>query len=248
MAGVVTALDGELPTLVVDALRVMVGLSGAFILLGAATTSVSGCTRLAHSMASHGMIPRTFGRFERRSLVSSQAILVIAIAAIAVVVATGIYSDDARFLASVYSFGVLVAFTLAQLAVIRLRFTEPGLPRPFRAGPDIRLRGTPVPIAALIGVPLTLAAFGLSMATHPGARYAGPAWLAIGLVVFSLTRWWSDRSVLDDINPLDSLPVGAGFRRILVPMKIGAIGEEMVATAISMGSRPTILAGFAQPQ
>jgi basic amino acid/polyamine antiporter, APA family len=236
MAGVVTALDGELPGVVVDALRVMFGLSGAFILLGAATTSVSGCTRLAHSMAAHGMLPREFGRFERRSLVSSEAILVIAVAAIAVVVVTGIHGDDTKFLASVYSFGVLVAFTLAQLAVIRLRFTEPGLPRPFRAGPDIRLRGTPVPIAALLGVPLTLGAFGLSMATHPGARYAGPVWLAVGLVVFWLTRWWNDRSVLDDIDPRGVLPVGAGFKRILVPMKIGEIGEEMVATAIAIAA------------
>ena len=38
------------------------------ILLEAATTSISGCTRLAHSMASHGMLPREFGRFERCSL------------------------------------------------------------------------------------------------------------------------------------------------------------------------------------
>ncbi len=236
MAGVVTALDGELPAIVVDALRVMIGLSGALILVGAATTSVSGCTRLSHSMAAHGMLPREFGRFERRSLVSSEAILVIAIAAIVVVIATGIHGGDARFLASVYSFGVLIAFTLAQLAVIRLRFTEPNLPRPFRAGPDIRLRGTPVPIAALLGVPLTLGAFALSMATHPGARYAGPAWLAIGLGVFWVTRWWNDRSVLDDIDPLASLPVGAGFKRILVPMKIGEIGEEMIATAIAIAT------------
>ena len=174
VAGVVTALDGELPDRAVDVLRVTIGLSGAFILLGAATTSVSGCTRLAHSMAAHGMLPREFGRFERRSLVSSEAILVIALVAIAVVVATGIYGDDAKFLASVYSFGVLVAFTLAQLAVIRLRFSEPGL----------RGRSALDPTSASVEPPcrslprsescLTFGAFVLSMATHPGARYAGP--------------------------------------------------------------------------
>ena len=58
----------------------------------------------------------------------------------------------------------------------------------------------------------------------------------MGLVVFWLTRWWNDRSVLDDIDPLASLPVGAGFRTILVPMKIGEIGEEMVATAIALAA------------
>ena len=38
------------------------------------------------------------------------------------------------------------------------------------------------------------------MITHPGARYAGPAWLAVGLVVFFVTRWWSDRGMLEDVT------------------------------------------------
>ncbi len=42
-------------------------------------------------------------------------------------------TEAVRFLAGLFSFGVLFAFTAAQLAVIRLRFTEPDLPRPFRA-------------------------------------------------------------------------------------------------------------------
>ena len=72
------------------------------------------------------------------------------------------------------------------------------------------------------------------MVTHPGARYAGPAWLAVGLVVFLVTRWWNDRGVLEDVEPLEALPEGASFRRLLVPMKLGDIGEEMVATAIAL--------------
>ncbi len=240
LEGVVASLDGDLPAGVVDVLRVLVGFSGVLILVGAAATGLSGCTRLAHSMASHGMLPREFGRFERRSLVSSEAIICIAAAAIAVVILNGVFGgDDAAFLASVYSFGVLVAFSLAQLALVRLRRTEPDLPRPFRAGPDIRLGGMTVPLPALVGVPLTLAIFVLSMVTHPGARYAGPAWLLLGLVVFWATRWWNDRGVLDDVDPLAALPMGAGYRRILVPMKLGEIGEEMVATAIALAEGRT---------
>ena len=40
--------------------------------------------------------------------------------------------------------------------------------------------------------------------------------------------------MLDDVDPLAALPMGAGYRRILVPMKLGEIGEEMVATAIAL--------------
>jgi APA family basic amino acid/polyamine antiporter len=185
-------------------------------------------------MAEHGMLPRELGRFERRSLVSSEAILVIALAAIAVVVVTGVLGGDVELLASVYSFGVLVAFGLAQLAVIRLRGKEPELVRPFRARPDVRVRGVALPLPALVGLPLTLVVFVLSMVTHPGARYVGPAWLLVGLVAYWLTRWWNDRGILEDVDPLAALPAGARHRRILVPVKLGEIGEEMVATAIAL--------------
>ena len=58
----------------VDALRVFVGISGALILLAAATTSVSGFGRLAYSLGEHGMLPRTFGRLGRRTLISPAAL------------------------------------------------------------------------------------------------------------------------------------------------------------------------------
>jgi APA family basic amino acid/polyamine antiporter len=235
MVGIVTAFEGELPAVVVDALRVVVGISGALLLLAAATTAISGCTRLAHSMGEHGMLPREFGRLERRTLVSREALVAIGAVAIAIVVATGIFAgDDAAFLASVYSFGVLLAFTSAQLAVIRLRVKEPGLPRPFVARPGVRFRGAVVPLPALIGAPLTLGVWLLAMITHPGARYAGPAWLVVGLAVYLLVRVNAKQGLLEDVDPIHQLPPGATFRKVLVPMKLGDIGEEMVATAIAI--------------
>jgi basic amino acid/polyamine antiporter, APA family len=234
LVGIVTAFEGELPAAVVDVLRMVVGLSAALILLMAVTTSMSGSARLAHSMGTHGMLPRELGRLERRTLVSREAIAAIAIVAIAVVLVAVLVGDDERFLASAYSFGVLLAFTLAQLAVIRLRRLEPDLGRPFRAKPDVRIRGVAVPLPALVGAPLTAAVFVLAMVTHEGARYAGPAWLALGLVVFGLTRWRQHQGLLQDVDPRAALPVGAAYRRILVPMKLGDIGEEMVATAVAL--------------
>ncbi len=235
IVGIVTAFDGHLPSAFVDVLRVVVGVSGALILFAAATTAITGCTRLARSMSEHGMLPREFGRIERRSLVSSEALLATGGIAIAIVVVNEIFgSDDPAFLASAYSFGVLFAFTAAQLAVIRLRHKEPHLERPFRAKPEIRIRGVLVPLPALIGAPLTFAVWVLALVTHPGARYAGPGWLALGLVVFFVVRRRREVGVLDDIDPVASLPPGAAYKRVLVPMKLGDIGEEMVATAVAL--------------
>lgn len=235
LVGIVSAFDGVLPELLVDVLRLVVGISGALILFAAATTSISGCTRIAHSMGAHGMLPRELGRLERRTLVSQEAIVAVGAVAILIVVATAVFkSDDPAFLASAYSFGVLLAFTAAQLAVIRLRRTEPALPRPFRARPEIRVRGVLVPLPALVGAPLTLAVWVLALVTHAGARYAGPAWLAGGVILYLLVRRRRERGLLEDVDPIATLPPGAAFTRVLVPMKLGPVGEEMVATAVAL--------------
>ena len=170
--GIAAAFDGSLPSLVVDMLEVVVGISGALILAGAATTSVSGITRLTYSLAEHGSLPREFARLERRAVVSSEAILIAAALAIGLVLLTELAADsDPAFLASLYSFGVLIAFTAAQLAVIRLRMREPGLARPFLARPNVSVAGHSLPVAALVGAPLTFVVWVLAMITHPGARY-----------------------------------------------------------------------------
>jgi len=234
LVGIAASLDGPLPTLVADVIRVAVGISGALILVAAATTSVSGITRLTHSLAEHGSLPREFARLERRAVVSSEAILIAAGLAIALVVVNELAAGgDPAFLASLYSFGVLIAFTAAQLAVIRLRMREPDLERPFFARPSVRIRGHMLPLAALVGAPLTAIVWVLAMITHPGARYAGPVWLALGLVVFVAVRRSRRRGLLENVAAAE-LPAGADFQRILVPMKLGDIGEEMVATAIAL--------------
>ncbi|MDH5281416.1 MAG: amino acid permease, partial [Thermoleophilia bacterium] len=203
--------------------------------LVAATTAVSGITRLAHSLAEHGALPRELARLERRALVSREAILIAAGLAIGLIVLTEVVAEgDPAFLASLYSFGVLIAFTAAQLAVIRLRMREPDLERPFRARPNVRIRGISVPLPAVIGIPFTSGIWVLAMLTHSGARYAGPLWLGAGLVVFVAVRRKQERGLLEHVEAVTELPAGAQFERILVPIKLGDIGDEMIATAIAL--------------
>ena len=198
LAGIVEALEPSLPGWLGDALRIYVGLTGALVLLAAATTSISGFTRLAYSLGEHRQLPRSFGRLNRRTLVSPQAIVAAAAISITLVIVSSALADDVIFLASLYSFGVLVAFAAAQLAVLRLRMTEPDLARPFRA-----------PLAApLIGAPLVIGVWILAMVTHPGARYAGPAWLALGVVVYLLVRRRERSGLLHEVNVIEELPPG----------------------------------------
>jgi basic amino acid/polyamine antiporter, APA family len=234
LMGIVDALGDPLPGGLATALRVYVGLTGAVILLVAVTTSISGFTRLAHSLGEHGQLPRAFGRLNRRTLVSPEAIVSAALISTALMIGTSFVHDDVAFLASLFSFGVLAAFTAAQLAVIKLRFSEPELRRPYRAPANVRLRGVEVPLPAIVGSVATFAVWIAALATHAGARYGGPAWLVAGLVVYALVRRGRGEGLLEHVEaPPELLPESA-FTSILVPMKLGAIGEEMVATAVKL--------------
>ena len=235
LMGIVTDIGRELPWWVADVLRVYVGLTGALILLAALTTSVSGFSRLAYSLGEHGQLPARFGRLNRRTLVSPEAILSAMVISIVLIVSTSFVKRDISFLASLFSFGVLLAFTAAQLAVIKLRFDEPELERPYRTPFPVRIRGVDVPLPSVVGALLTFGIWIVALATHAGARYAGPVWLAAGLVVYVLVRRGRGESLTERVISSDEqeLPE-AGFSRILVPMKLGLIGEEMVATAIRL--------------
>jgi APA family basic amino acid/polyamine antiporter len=235
LMGIVDALRGPLPDPLATALRVYVGLTGAVILLVAITTSISGFTRLAHSLGEHGQLPRGFGRLSRRSLHSPEAVISAAAISIVLLVSTDFTTNPVSFLASLFSFGVLLAFTAAQLAVVRLRFTKPQLERPFRVPLSIRVRGADVPLPSVLGALATTAIFVAAMVTHIGARYGGPIWLAAGGVVYLLVRRSRGTGLLEHVEPAaeGALPQ-AEFSKILVPVKLGDIGEEMVATAVKL--------------
>jgi APA family basic amino acid/polyamine antiporter len=238
LMGLAAALDAELPALAGDLVRITIGLTGALVLLTAVTTSISGAGRIAYSMGQRQMLPHTLGTLNRRTLISPAAIVSAALIASALlVIGHFIPTEAVRFLAGLFSFGVLLAFTAAQVAVIRLRFTEPQLERPFRAPFDVRIRGAAVPAAALIGAPLTFAIWIASLATHDATRIAGPLWLLFGAAVYVATRLSRGESLVGPVVPAepDLVPAPEGvYERILVPMKLGPIGEEVLATAIKL--------------
>src|SRR5437870_3846202 len=235
LMGIVAALDPHIAGWAQTPLRVFVGLSGALILLLAASTSVSGFGRLAYSLGEHGQLPRAFGRLHRRMLVAPESVLAATGISAVIILLTSLLHRPVTFLASLFSFGVLLAFTAAQLAVIRLRFLEPTRRRPFKVPLNVRVRGGELPIPAVVGALLTFAIWIDAIATHPAARYAGPAWLVAGLVVYVSVRRSRGAGLLGHVVSTDEQVVPeATFSSILVPMKLGEIGEEMVATAIKL--------------
>jgi APA family basic amino acid/polyamine antiporter len=232
LVGVASEIRAHVPAFIGYPVQVFVGLSGALILITAATTSISGFGRLAYSLGEHGQLPRKFGMLRQRTLVAPQSIVAAAAIAIALLAGTAALAHPVLFLASLFSFGVLLAFTAAQLAVIKLRFSEPERRRPYRVPFSVGR----IPVPSLVGAALTFVVWIVALATHEGARYAGPAWLAVGLVVYVGVRKMRGQGLFEPVVSADEHTglTEAEFSKILVPMKLGEIGEEMIATAVKL--------------
>jgi APA family basic amino acid/polyamine antiporter len=242
LLAIVDALEPDLPGGVVDGLRVFVGLGAAVVLVAAITTAISGAGRLAYALGRHDMLPHAFARLNRRTLLAPAAILSTAGLAAALLVVADAAGRDVRFLGSLYSFGILLALTAAQVAVVRLRFTEPGLDRPYRAPLNATVRGVAVPVPAVAGTVLTFGLWVVALATHDAARVVGPLWVVLGAVVYVAVRIGRRESVLARVTPADAALVPqprAEYERVLIPLKLGPIGDEVLATAIKlMEERP----------
>jgi len=236
--GIATTLRGAgLPATIADAVRIIIGASGVLVLAMVVTTSISGAGRLAYSLGQRDMLPHVFGRLSRRTLIAPVSIVSAGAISTALLVGAVVIGSPVRGLAGLYSFGVLLTFTAAQVAVVRLRMAEPELKRPFRVPLNIRVRGAPVPVAALAGAPLTFAVWITALLTHSGARIAGPVWLVLGGIVFLLVRRSHGQRLTQRVQApvADLVPEEEGvYRRILVPIKLGPIGEEVFATAIKL--------------
>ena len=173
-----------------DALRVYVGLTGVLILLTAATTSISGFGRLAYSLGEHDQLPRTFGRLHRRTLVAPQALVAAgAVSAITLVVV--------RRAARRPGGHARVALQLRRPRRVRRRPArrDPAPVHAARAPPPVpRARAASgsaapsSPSSSVVGFVLTAAVMVVALWTHPGARYAGPIWLAAGVLLYVVVR------------------------------------------------------------
>ena len=248
IVGIAVAFGGELPDLAVDVLRIFLGLSGCvdpprrrlhLDLRRRAARLLAGAARNAPARvrpAEQADADRSGVDCDRRPF--SSALLLAAV----LVGAAGAVPCEPLQLRSP------LAFTAAQLAVIRLRFTEPELERPFRALVNVSLAWDAVPLAALIGAPLTFVIWIAALLTHDAARVAGPIWLVLGFVVFASCAAPAARRLLERVQPAqpDLVPEEEGaLRTILVPLKLGPIGDEVLATALRLaeeqrlrGARP----------
>ena len=132
-----------------------VGILAITILVAATNAGVLGVSRLVYSMGLHRQMPDGMRRLHPRFRAPWLGILVFSGFA-CIALAPG----QAAFLGAIYAFGAMLSFSMAHLAVLRLRVTQPDFPRPYRSPGSVRIRGHDLPPFALAG----LAGTGLSLA------------------------------------------------------------------------------------
>src|SRR6202008_1214430 len=103
-----------------DALRYYVGVLAAVILLIATNAGLIGVSRLTSSMGQHRQLPERLRAVHPTFRTPWIAILVFSLIA-----AITLIPGQTDLLATMYSFGAMLSFTVAHVSVIRLRRTQP---------------------------------------------------------------------------------------------------------------------------
>jgi basic amino acid/polyamine antiporter, APA family len=226
--GVVSAFD---PGWLGDAMRWMVALIAAPVLIWAANTSMLGVSRHMYTLAINRQIPSWLGKLGRQRATPHVAILVSGVIALGLVVPT-----DVRFLAGIYAFGATLAITIAHLSIVRLRMLDPDRERPFRIPLGVRVGRGEVPLPAIGAALLSGAAFASVIAFHSGARWVGGGWMAFGLVAYVIYRRvvegtsLTERVTVSERALTKSVPE-AEYQTLLVPVFGTELDDDIVGTA-----------------
>jgi APA family basic amino acid/polyamine antiporter len=219
-----------------EVLRYYVGILAAVILLIATNAGLIGVSRLTYSMGQHRQLPEALRQVHPRYRTPYIAILVFAGVAMITLI-----PGKTDFLATMYSFGAMLSFTIAHVSVIWLRYRKAGDERPWKPPLNFRAFGTSVPLTAVLGGLGTFAAWIVVMALNPRTLAVGIGWMAFGIAVYVLYRRNQKLPLTETVKVLLPEPLGVEeieYRSVLVAFEDGEpFSEEMVATAVKLASK-----------
>jgi len=228
MIGVVSAVH---PHWLEQTLRYLVAAMATVTLLAAANSAMLGLSRLAYSLSTNRQIPSALGRLH--PVRSTPYVLII----VAGLIAAGLVaSEDLSFLIGIYAFGATLAFTIAHLSIIKLRFTEPDRDRPYRIPASVRIKGASVPLPALVGAIASAAGWVAVMVVHEPARYVGLGWMLFGLALYVVYRRADEAPLLKRVTVSPQVLRAEPSRErdygsVLVPLFGTELDDDIVQTA-----------------
>jgi len=209
----------------------VLGIVTVIMLLSAGMVGFSSFPRLAYHLASDGYLPRQL-RTQGDRLGYSNGILVLGIAALVMVLATGAHLG---VLVQLYVVGVFVSFALSQLGMVR-HFTLR-----LRSSAQRRVRGALRRKRALSAIGALLSALVLVVVLV--TRVTHGAWIAVAAVVLlslgmlSIRRHYDQvdaELAIDDITSVTALP-----SRVHAIVLVSTLRKPLLrALAFARGARP----------
>ena len=217
-------------------LRYYVGVLAAVILLIATNAGLIGVSRLTYSMGQHRQLPERLRQVHPRYRTPYIAILVFSLIA-----AITLIPGETDLLATMYSFGAMLSFTIAHAAVIRLRKRHADRERPWKPRLNVRAFGVEIPLTAVLGGLGTFAAWIVVMALNPRTLAIGAGWMALGLLVYMLYRRAQGLPIRQTVKVVLPEPLGVEeieYRSVLVAFRDHQpFSDQMVATAVKLASK-----------
>jgi APA family basic amino acid/polyamine antiporter len=217
------------------ALRFYVGILAAVILVIATNAGLIGVSRLTYSMGQHRQLPEGLRQVHPRFHTPYVAIL-----AFSAVAALTILPGKTDFLATMYSFGAMLSFTIAHVSVIRLRQRRPERKREWKPPLNFHAFGFEVPATAVMGGLGTFAAWVIVIALHRATGLVGAAWMVFGVLLYIAYRRHQQLPLKQTVKVVTPEPLGVEeveYKSVLVAFEDEPFSEEAVATAARLAAR-----------
>jgi APA family basic amino acid/polyamine antiporter len=205
---------------------IWVGILAFTILVIATNAGLIGISRLSYSLAGADQLPKAFATLHPKYKTPYISIIVFGIVA-AVLVLPGIVVHSAQIdlMAAVYSLAATFAFCSAHLSVMRLRFIEPALHRPYRMPWNIKFGRDSIPVLSLVGALFIGTVFTqLVFQNISNSTFIFMGWLVSGAIVYVLYRMYRREPLWEPLEtppvrertvehvPFESLPRSARYR------------------------------------
>jgi basic amino acid/polyamine antiporter, APA family len=217
------------------ALRIYVGVLAAVILLIATNAALIGVSRLTYSMGHYRQLPGILRQVHPRF--NTPYIAIIAFSGVA---ALTMVPGQTDFLATLYSFGAMLSFTVAHFSVLRLRQRFPEVKRGWKPPLNFRFRGVELPVTAVLGGLGTFSAWIVVMALNLRTLVVGAAWMLLGIAIYYLYRQRCDLPFVETVKVVTPEPLGVEeveYQSVLVAFEEEPFSEEAVATAARLAAR-----------
>jgi hypothetical protein len=159
-------------------------LVGVLILAGAQNTSIVGANGVLNRVAEDGVLTSWFQRPHHRYGTSYRIInLIVGMQLLTIVLSRG----DVYQLAALYAFGVIWSFTMKSLAVLVLRFTEPGN-RQWKVPGNLHIDKTEIPLGLIIISAVLFTTAIVNLFTKYQATIAGVIFSVVFFTIFTLSE------------------------------------------------------------